>query len=154
MLLFLMGSPKAPSSGRGCSLMGSAVPWVDAGCGSVLPVSREQSTRLKRAAKQLSWTAAGRCCPAQGSGEGLPCSAEGHSPLVLPSPPKQGGRMPYYPSERLSILGVRGIPHPSLIFELVLSFVLCWQGGSDRQSLRCIALGHLLSFCVCVCVQS
>ena len=42
---FLLGSPKAPSSGRGCSLTGSAVPWVDSGCRSVLPVSREQSTR-------------------------------------------------------------------------------------------------------------
>ena len=67
--------------------------------------------------------------------------------------------MPHYPLERLSIPGVRGIPHPppSLIFELVLSLVLCWSGGSERHGLRCIALGHFLSFffvCLCVCFNS
>ena len=64
--------------------------------------------------------------------------------------------MPHYPSERLSIPGVRGIPRPppSLIFELVPSLVLCWSGGSERHSLRCIALGHFLSFFLFVCVFS
>ena len=64
--------------------------------------------------------------------------------------------MPHYPSERLSIPGVRGIPRPppSLIFELVPSLVLCWSGGSERHSLRCIALGQFLSFFLFVCVFS